>query len=140
MDNTPEKQFDFWLGAWGVTWGEGGSGTNHVTRILDEKIVQENFDGGTFRGLSFSSYDPERELWCQTWVDNSGGYLDFTGKFEDGKMTLARDAIVKGEHCKQRMVWFEISEDKFEWNWERSDNDGATWQVKWNIHYARKAS
>ena len=46
MDTSPATQFDFWLGAWDVTWGADGAGTNHVTRILDEKIVQENFDGG----------------------------------------------------------------------------------------------
>jgi len=26
----------------------------------------------------------------------------------------------------------------FDWNWERSDDGGATWQVNWNIHYTRK--
>jgi len=138
MDKSPETQFDFWLGEWNVSWGDDGAGTNHVTRILDDKIVQENFTGGALHGLSFSVYDAERRLWCQTWVDNQGGYLDFTGTFADGKMILSRSAIVQGQACKQRMVWFEISADKFEWNWERSDDDGATWQVKWNIHYSRK--
>jgi len=140
MDTASEKQFDFWLGEWAVTWGEDGTGTNHVTRILDEKIVQENFNGGELHGLSFSAFDKERGLWCQTWVDNSGGYLDFTGEFSGGKMILSRDAIVQGQACKQRMVWFDIESDKFEWNWERSDDNGATWQVKWNIHYARKTT
>jgi hypothetical protein len=65
-------------------------------------------------------------------------YLDFTGKFEDGKMILSRDAIVRGEACKQRMVWYDIQEDKFEWNWERSDDGGSTWRVLWQIHYTRK--
>ncbi len=136
----PENQFDFWLGEWDVTWGEDGNGTNRIERILGEKIIQENFDGGNLLGLSFSAYDAERGLWCQTWVDNSGSYLDFTGKFADEKMILSRDAIIKGEACKQRMVWYNIEMNRFDWNWERSDDGGVTWRVVWQIKYKRKLS
>lgn len=138
MDINPENQFDFWLGEWNVTWGEDGKGTNRIERILGDKVIQENFNGGDLHGLSFSAYDAERNLWCQTWVDNSGSYLDFTGKFDDGKMILSRDAIVKGEACKQRMVWYNIEANQFDWNWERSDDEGATWRVLWHITYKRK--
>ncbi len=138
MNSQPETQFDFWLGEWDARWGAGGIGTNRVEKILDDKIVQENFSGENLKGLSFSSYDSERELWCQTWVDNTGSYLDFTGKFEDGKMILSRDAIVKGLACKQRMIWFNITPDQFDWNWERSEDSGESWQVLWEIKYMRK--
>ena len=96
MDSNPENQFDFWLGEWSVIWGEDGKGTNHIERILGGKIIQENFIAPDLHGMSVSSYDPERGLWCQTWVDNNGTYLDFTGKFEDDRMVLSRDAIVRG--------------------------------------------
>lgn len=138
MSDSPETQFDFWLGEWDVRWGEDGVGTNRIERILDGKVIQENFTAPDLIGMSVSAYDLERKLWCQTWVDNNGSYLDFTGGFTDGKMILSRDAIVRGETCKQRMVWFEIRADKFEWNWERSDDGGQTWRVLWNIHYMRK--
>lgn len=137
MDSNPENQFDFWLGEWDVRWGEDGKGTNSITRILDGKIVQENFISPDLHGMSLSAYDPERKLWCQTWVDNNGTYLDFTGKFEEGKLILVRDTIVRGEKCKQRMVWYDIQEDEFNWNWERSDDDGSTWRTLWQIHYKR---
>ena len=113
-------------------------GTNTVTRILDAKIVQENFLAPDLHGMSFSSDDPERKLWCQTWGDNNGTYLDFTGAFDDGRMILSRDAIVQGENCKQRMVWYNIEEGQFDWNWERSNDGGQTWRVLWQIHYRRK--
>jgi hypothetical protein len=138
MNTEPANQFDFWLGEWEARWGEDGQGTNTITRILDEKIVQEDFVAPDLHGMSFSSYDPERALWCQTWVDSSGTYLDFTGTFEEGKMTLVRDAIVRGEKCKQRMVWYDIQEQQFQWNWERSDDGGQTWRVLWQIHYTWK--
>lgn len=136
----PENQFDFWLGEWGAAWGEDGKGTNKVTRILDDKVVLEDFNGPGLHGISHSVYDPERKLWCQTWVDNNGTYLDFTGTFENGKMILARDAIVRGEACKQRMVWYNIQEDQFDWNWERSNDGGITWRALWQIKYTRNES
>lgn len=141
MDTPPENQFDFWLGEWNVRWNDDGNGSNRIERVLDGKIIQENFSGAPtseLRGLSFSAYDHDRKLWCQTWVDNSGSYLDFTGTFEAGKMILSRDAIVKGETCKQRMVWYNIEPDQLDWNWERSDDGGVTWRVLWQIKYTRK--
>jgi hypothetical protein len=137
MEINPENQFDFWLGEWEATWGEGEKGTNRVQRILDDKIIQENFNAAEFRGISVSVYDPERKLWCQTWVDSNGTYLDFTGTFEDAKMILGRDAIVRREKCKQRMVWYNIEADQFDWKWERSDDGGMTWRTLWQIHYLR---
>src|SRR5919201_5250136 len=89
MDDQPEQQFNFWLGEWNVTWGEDGKGTNHIERILDGKIIQENFVAPDLHGISVSSYDPERKLWCQTWVDNNGTYLDFTTR-EDQPRAPAR--------------------------------------------------
>jgi hypothetical protein len=138
MSDQPENQFDFWLGNWDVTWGDDGKATNRIERILDGKIIQENFTAPDLRGMSVSVYDPERKLWCQTWVDNNGTYLDFTGTFEEGKMILSREAIVPGEKCKQRMVWYNIQRDQFDWNWERSDDGGATWRRLWQIKYIRK--
>lgn len=54
-------------------------------------------------------------------------------------MILSRDAIVKGQACRQRMVWWDIQENELEWNWERSDDNGKSWRVLWQIHYTRKS-
>lgn len=138
MDTNPENLFDFWLGEWDAVWGEQEKGTNRVERILEGKVIQENFTAPDFIGISVSAYDAERRLWCQTWVDSNGTYLDFTGRLEDGRMILVRDAIVRGKACKQRMVWYDIEADRFLWNWERSDDGGQTWRVLWKIHYTRQ--
>lgn len=137
MENHPERQFDFWLGDWDAKW-EGGEGTNRIELGFDGKVVMENFTAPDLIGMSVSVYDPERKLWCQTWVDNTGSYLDFTGGFSDGKMILTRNAFAKGQSFMQRMVWFNIEADKFDWSWERSDDNGATWQPRWSIQYFRR--
>jgi hypothetical protein len=36
------------------------------------------------------------------------------------------------------MVWRDISAEAFEWDWQRSEDDGETWATQWQIHYRRK--
>jgi hypothetical protein len=145
----PEEasQFDFWLGEWNCEWedqnGESQQSSNLVRKILNDKVIEENFNGSpgmNLIGQSYSVYDVNSSKWKQTWVDNSGGYLDFTGGMEGDKMILSRQAEVKGNKFLQRMVWFNISKEKFDWNWERSDDGGETWKPQWKIRYSRKGN
>ncbi len=143
--SAPElKQFDFWVGDWNLTWpgkkpDEIGRGTNRITRILGDCVIQENFSGGDshLRGTSVSTFDASGK-WKQTWVDNEGAYLDFAGEFKDGKMILQRESTGQsGGKTLQRMVWKNITSNEFDWSWEASTDGGKTWQVQWPIHYKR---
>jgi hypothetical protein len=143
-----QKQFDFWLGEWDLTWpgehpGEVGHGTNSVQRILDGCVVQESFSGRDsmhLRGTSVSTFDPVAGKWKQTWVDNEGGYLDFVGGLNDGQMILQRETVRKdGTKILQRMVWKNTTTNELDWSWEASRDGGKTWQVQWPIHYKKKS-
>jgi hypothetical protein len=140
--STPEaQQFDFWLGEWDLTWGESDQGTNKISKIMGGCVILEEFSGAPamdFQGMSVSVFNQRTGLWHQTWVDNNGGYLDFKGSFENGKMVLSRTATIEGKPALQRMVWYNLSENVLDWNWERSLNGGETWDVLWSIHYKRK--
>ncbi|HET7142562.1 MAG TPA: hypothetical protein VFI68_00970 [Anaerolineales bacterium] len=131
-------EFDFWLGEWELTWGENNHGTNRIERILNGAVVQENFVGDGYKGMSVSVFSREDNRWHQTWVDTSGTYLDFVGDFTDGRMILTRNGIVDEKPVKQRMIWYNITKDKLMWNWERSNDNGTEWQVIWKIQYKRK--
>jgi hypothetical protein len=134
-------QFDFWVGEWDLSWGDGERGRNTVSRILGGCVVQEQFEGSAkqpFRGMSVSVYDPDADLWRQTWVDDQGGYLDFTGGMQDGRMILSRTGTVKGNTVHQRMVFYNIAADSFDWDWETSRDGGRTWELRWRIHYQRR--
>jgi len=134
-------QFDFWVGDWDLTWPDSGVGTNHVTKALDGCIIVEHFDGTpsiSMKGMSVSVYDKINEQWRQTWVDNNGAYLDFTGGMVDDTMILSRNAVREGKEIQQRMVFYNITQNEFDWDWMLSTDDGETWQSKWQIHYKRK--
>lgn len=133
-------QFDFWLGEWDLEWGEDGRGRNVITRALDDCVIVENFDGTPairLRGTSVSVFDARSGQWRQTWVDNQGGYLDFSGAFSNSRMVLMRSATLDGQRFLQRMVWYDIQDDSLSWNWERSDDGGKSWEVLWEIRYTR---
>lgn len=141
-----QRQLDFWVGDWKLTWPgdkarETVQGSNHIVRILDGCVVQENFDGGPdmhLRGTSVSTFDARSGKWKQTWVDNEGGYLDFIGEWKNGQMILAREGVgPDGAKILQRMVWKNIGRDELDWSWEASEDGGKTWQVRWPIHYTR---
>lgn len=146
---SPEaSQFDFWLGEWDLTW-EGGVGENIIRRELDGCVIEENFraypDSATpspLIGNSVSVYNLRLKRWQQTWVDNSGSYLDFSGGLVGDSMIISREFINSaGATIKQRMVWYNITSDSLNWNWERIDTSDSTasgWKVIWRIHYRRQ--
>jgi len=63
------SEFDFWVGEWNLTWtskqGSEETGVSHVSRILDGRVVKEEFSGGKggLAGMSVSTYRPEDDLW-----------------------------------------------------------------------------
>jgi len=140
------KEFDFWVGQWDLEWktasGDVQKGTNSITRILDGCVVREEFDGGSalpLKGQSYSMLDRNSGQWKQTWVDNQGSYLDFSGGMEEGKMVLRRQFTNRqGNEVSQRMVFYNIAKDGFDWNWESSTDGGSNWKVLWQIKYSRR--
>ncbi len=139
------SHFDFWVGEWIAEWkdtdGNIQSGSNTITKGFDGCVIEENFStsDNTFIGRSLSMYNPLKKIWQQTWVDNSGSYLDFTGGMDSDKMILWRKAVNKaGKEITQRMVFTDITKDSFTWNWESSTDDGKTWILNWQILYTRK--
>ena len=141
-------QFSFWYGSWVVTHvdddGVAWEGSNVVALIEDGKAVEERFslvqpEGDLFTGRSVSVAVPERG-WCQTWVDNSGSYLDFVGGWNGTEMVLERRTTRDGAPLRQRMIWHDICPNALSWDWQSSADDGQTWQLNWRLAYRRAVS
>ena len=143
-DSPESKQLDFWIGEWELTYKSGdkvAQSRNRITKTLDGCAILEEFQGppGTpLIGRSHSVFDRASKQWKQTWVDNTGAYLDLTGGLlADGRMHFAREAIQNGKKVRTRMVWDDVKSDSLRWTWQRSDDDGATWKPLWEIEYRR---
>jgi hypothetical protein len=85
-------------------------------------------------------FDPTRQAWRQTWVDNRGSYLELVGRRVDGWFAFERAAPERGPDARQRMVFRDLAADSFQWTWEASADGGATWAVRWAIEYRRQRS
>jgi hypothetical protein len=140
--------FDFWIGAWNVSWvqadGTPGSGTNRIERVLGGRVLQENFAVASgsmqgFEGKSWSVLDRPSGRWKQTWVDNQGAYLDFVGRADGERRIFEREFTDRqGKPRRQRMVFHDIRPDALTWDWESSTDGGTTWQLQWRILYERQ--
>ncbi len=135
------SQFDFWVGNWNLYSADTLTGNNTIYKVMDGCTVQENFSNPSgYLGKSWSVYSPLTKQWQQTWVDNQGGYISLTGTFEDGKMTLTTlpRKLPNGKEIISRMIYYNITTDSFDWDWQATRDAGLTWNSNWKIHYMRK--
>ena len=142
--NTPEsRRLDFWLGDWDLSYERNGEvvhSRNRITKKLDGCVVLEEFAGGAgtkLQGMSVSIFDGATGRWKQTWVDNGSSYLDFDGRFEEGRAIFYRQFEQAGKTVQQRMVFQDIKADSLKWLWQQSTDAGKTWTTQWDIDYAR---
>jgi hypothetical protein len=129
------REFDFWLGEWDVTWGDGCTGTSSVYCDFDDRVIVESFDGrpsSTIQGMSLSTYDEDAGVWRQCWVDSRGRFTVVSGGF-DGE---AMDLRTEGEPLK-RARWHSITDESFTWTLEESPDRGLTWELVWELRYRR---
>lgn len=149
---SPEhRQFDFWLGDWDLIiraretadgpWVEA-AGSQHIESILGGCAIAETFTaagpGQPWAGRSYSSWQPLTTQWRQTWVDDSGGYLAFTGGLDGGTMTLVGEPRTQdGKRILMRMVFFEVTATSLRWEWQRQ-LDGGAWEPQMIIAYRRR--
>lgn len=139
--------FDFWVGEWDLWWYGKDSvkefGTNSISKILDKSVIEENFKISTgtnkgFQGKSLSVLDSRTKKWKQTWVDNSGGYLPFTGGMDGDNRYFGQEFEQNGKIIQQKMVFHSITPNSFVWDWSSSKDGGKTWNLAWRIYYTRR--
>ena len=140
------QYFDFWEGIWEGTWPEGnkqGKAINELLWISGDKVLHENFEviegqNKGFKGTSISVYRPQLDVWKQAWADNQGGYFDFVGAFDGDNRIFQTEPVKRnGQTVVQRMVFSDIQENSFTWDWETSQDGGKTWNLNWQIKYMR---
>lgn len=145
QETAPEKQLDFWIGDWDCTGimksAKGDTktvATNHIHRVLNGKVIEENFKMSGLNGLSHSVYVPAAKLWKQTWVDDQGSYIALSGGQEGDKFILTTLENPNRPATRSRMVFSNITKESFSWDWEATVDGGKTWTLSWHLDYRRK--
>jgi hypothetical protein len=139
------RQFDFWLGDWD-TFETDKSVPTSIARTRVEPIaagcaIHELYEQGDgLIGDSILSYDGVRKVWQQTWVTNRGAFMNLTGVFKDGVVTLegvshSRD----GQKTNMRITWKVEGATVREFATFSKDG-GKKWQPAFDVTFKRRVA
>ena len=52
-------------------------------------------------------------------------------------IAFVRAKTVDDRIVHDRMVWLDVTSDSLRWQWQRSHDGGASWDLTWEIDYRR---
>jgi hypothetical protein len=139
--NSANRQLDYWLGSWKIG-AEGSSGNAHstVSLSLDECLIVENWDGGRGHyGQNVFGYSADDKSWYGMFADNEGRVHIFTsGKIASGTAEFeGMSRGPNGERILNRVKVMRVTPNKVEQTWEKSNDNGAKWNVVFRGEYSR---
>lgn len=139
--NSANRQLDYWLGNWKIgSGGSSGSAHSSVTLSLDRCLVVENWHGGRgHRGQNVFGYSADDKSWYGMFADNEGRVHVFTsGKVAEGTAEFEGTSRgANGENILNRVKVTRLNPNKVEQTWEKSKDNGATWNVVFRGEYSR---
>ena len=114
------RAFDFWIGEWDVYAKTGAkAGDSKISLILDSCIILEEWtsagsnQGIRFAGKSFNTWNRNTKQWQQTWVDNTGGSIEYLeGKYDDQKISEVVLALLGVFEFENGRVWKRLEENE----------------------------
>lgn len=111
IDDERHRQFDFWVGEWDI----GGGNTSRIESILDGCVILEQYLVNLgIRGRSINTYDPDTDLWHQTWVASSPfGSIRMAGERAGNMLHMsgARPSVF-GPTFLDEYEWTHVSADE----------------------------
>lgn len=139
--NPENRQLDYWLGNWKIG-AEGSSANAHSTvgLSLDKCLVVENWDGGRGHyGQNTFGFSADDRKWYGMFADNEGRVHVFTsGRVSAGSAEFEGTSHgPNGEPVLNRVTVKQLNPNKVEQSWEKSTDNGATWNVVFRGEYTR---
>jgi hypothetical protein len=139
--NSENRQLDYWLGNWKIG-AEGSSVDAHstVSLSLDKCLVVENWEGGRgHHGQNVFGYSADDKSWYGMFADNEGRVHVFTsGKVSSGSAEFEGPSRgSNGESVLNRVKVIRLNPIRVEQTWEKSNDNGATWNVVFRGEYSR---
>lgn len=104
--------------------------------IQDDWITIDSLNNQSIAGTNIRIYNPEEKEWHMAWIDKTNRRLAaFTAINENGTI------IMEGTNAKGRQIkniFFNITDNEFDWKQEWTFDEGATWVEVVKIHCKRK--
>ncbi|MGB5983305.1 MAG: hypothetical protein WBG46_14280 [Nonlabens sp.] len=139
--DAPYTNFDFWEGDWIVKNKNGEIvGENTITKKENNCMLEEKWRGSKgSSGTSINFYNKADDTWNQTWVSNSGNFLQLKGKIIGNKMVLKSELIQgkKGKYYNQ-ISWSPNKDGTVTQLWEIFTESGKPIQNIFKGIYHRK--
>lgn len=142
------RQFDFWLGNWEAFAQNGKkAGDSKISIMLDSCIILEEwtsasqFQGVTYTGKSFNTYNSATKQWQQCWVDNVGGSTQYLkGKKDGNKMVFQTEPFQfkKDTTATRRLTFYDLGPDTVRQHGEITKDGGTSWRTEYDLEYRRK--
>ena len=128
VDTVKKVYSDFAPATWTFYYGYDGF------CIQDDWKTEQNF-GGSYNGPAIRGYDPLKQEWHMTFIPVNGGRAAtwlMTGKFDEKNELEGyfEGTDWQGRSFKQKIYFYNISEDHFSWKADRSYDGGKTWIEK----------
>jgi hypothetical protein len=139
--NAESRQLDFWLGDWTVTYpGMSAISGSIVHLSLDKCLVVESWIGGKgHTGENMFAYSADDKSWHGMFADNQGRVHVFEGKVVQGSAEFTGPSRgPNGEAVLNRIKIVRVNDNHVEQTWEKSKDNGATWNVEFQGDYTRK--
>lgn len=140
-------RLDFWVGEWDVEVAGELVGTNRIEKVLDGCAVTESWrSAGGSAGRSLFFYNSVTDTWKQVWVTQNatmpGGLKEKTlvETLEDGSLRFQGTvSLPGGGSYMDRTTLVPLPDGRVRQVIETSDDDGATWQVRFDAVYVPAA-
>jgi len=136
---TQNTQFNFWLGSWKVLRPDGReAGINHIKSKHGGCVLSESYSTKTgYQGESLNIYDASRDVWHQTWVDNTGLLLKLEGRFDGTSMVLQGKTKDKtGNDVQHKITWTPNKNGTVRQHWQTAKKK-EKWQTAFDGLYVK---
>jgi len=148
------RDFHFLYGRWAVTHRrlrQRGAGCGEWDEFTGQAFCQglmgglcnidENDLAEHGHGLTFRSFDVEKQRWSIYWVNSASGVLEppVHGRFDGGTGRFEGDDVDAGRPVKVAFLWEAANPAAPRWSQAFSYNGGETWETNWTMEFTRTA-
>jgi catechol 2,3-dioxygenase-like lactoylglutathione lyase family enzyme len=136
------RALDFWIGEWEVRNAKGQlAATSVIEPVAGGCGVVERYRGeagpagNRYIGAGLHAFDPATTSWSQLWIDTRPAITEMRGR-SSGSGVIYEWVVTtaQGRPARKRYLLSKV-DDGVRQLGERSDDDGATWAVEFDLRY-----